>query len=184
MKQYQDHIIFFLAGLCTDLNLIFDIHTGVQGNWGNVPDSNPLHLIPLIHAHRSTRFNLYHGGYPFSRELGMLAKHSRNVWVNMAWMYAISMEASRQSLSEWVDLVPGYRLLGFGSDVRWPELAYGHLAMARSCIADVLAEKVGRDFLSRDAALSLTRMMMRENAVELYGVQTAANDGNGERQTG
>jgi len=147
---------------------MFDIHTGVQGNWGNIPDSDPLLLLPLIHAHKSTRFNLYHAGYPYSREMGMLGKHCPNVWLNMAWMYVITMEGSRQTLSEWIDLVPGYRILGFGSDVRWPELIYGHLVMARACIADVLAEKARRDFLSEEAALDLARMMMHDNAVEFY----------------
>ncbi|MGD9497294.1 MAG: amidohydrolase family protein [Armatimonadota bacterium] len=168
IKQFEDYVIFFLAGLCADTGLIFDIHTGVQGNWGRVPESDPLLLLPLIHAHRSTRFNLYHGGYPYSREMGMLGKHCPNVWLNMAWMYVITMEGSRQSLSEWIDLVPGYRLLGFGSDVGWPELVYAHLLMARSCIADVLAAKVERDFLSREAALDLARMMPHDNAVEFY----------------
>ncbi|MEA3403490.1 MAG: amidohydrolase family protein [Armatimonadota bacterium] len=170
VKQFEDHIIFFLAALCTEMDLIFDIHTGVQGNWGRVPESDPLLLIPLIHAHRSTRFNLYHAGYPYSRQIGMLAKHAPNVWLNMAWTYLVTIEGSRQSLNEWIDLVPGYRLLGFGSDVGWPELICGHLVMARSCIADVLAEKVERDFLSRDAALDLAGMMMHDNPVDFYAL--------------
>ncbi len=171
IKQLEDHIIFFLAGLCAETGLIFDMHTGVQTNWGRIPDSDPLLLLPLIHAHRSVRFNLYHAGYPYSREMGMLGKHCPNVWLNMAWVYVITMEGGRRSLSEWIDLVPGYRLLGFGSDVGWPELIYGHLLMARSCIADVLAEKVQRDFLSRRAAMDLARMMLHDNAVELYGLE-------------
>jgi predicted TIM-barrel fold metal-dependent hydrolase len=170
VKQFEDHIIFFLAGLCSDSALIFDIHTGVQSNWGHIPDSDPLLLLPLIHAHKSTRFNLYHAGYPYSREIGMLGKHCPNVWLNMAWMYVITMEGSRQCLSEWLDLVPGYRILGFGSDVGWPELIYGHLVMARSCLADVLAQKVRRDFLSRQAALDLARMMLHGSPVEFYGL--------------
>jgi hypothetical protein len=80
------------------------------------------------------------------------------------------MEGSRQTLNEWIDLVPGDRLLGFGSDVGWPEFIYGHLVMARSCIADVLATKVERDFLSEEAALSLVHQMLRDNAVALYGL--------------
>jgi predicted TIM-barrel fold metal-dependent hydrolase len=168
VKRFEDHIIFFLAGLCSDTGLVFDIHTGVQGNWGHIPDSDPLLLLPLLHAHRSTRFNLYHAGYPYSREMGMLGKHCPNVWLNMAWMYVITMEGSRQTLSEWIDLVPGHRILGFGSDVRWPELVYGHLLMARSCIADVLADKVSRDFLSRQAARDLARMMLQDSPVEFY----------------
>jgi len=171
IKRFEDHVIFFLAGLCTDAGLIFDIHTGVQGNWGRVPESDPLGLIPLIHAHRRTRFNLYHAGYPYAREIGMLGKHAPNVWLNMAWMYVITMAGSRQLLSEWLDLVPGYRVLGFGSDVRWPELILGHLVMARECLADVLAEKVRRDFLSAEAALELATMLMRDNAVAFYGLR-------------
>ena len=170
VKALQDHLIFFLAGLCTDLNLVFQIHTGVQGNWGHVPDSDPLLLLPLLRAHQRTRFDLFHAGYPYSREIGMLAKHWPNVYLNMAWMYVVSMEGSRRTLSEWMDLVPGHRLLGFGSDVGWPEFIYGHLVMARSCLADVLATKVERDFLSETAALDLVRMMLRDNPRELYGL--------------
>lgn len=170
IKQFEDYVIFLLADLCAQTNMIFDIHTGVQTNWGRVPESDPLLLLPLIHSHRSVRFNLYHAGYPYSREMGMLGKHCPNVWLNMAWMYVISMAGSRQLLSEWIDLVPGYRILGFGSDVNWPELIYSHLLMARSCLADVLEEKVKRDFLSRDAALNLARMLMYDNAVDFYGL--------------
>jgi len=169
-RAFQDHIIYWLAGLAQDLGLVFQIHTGVQSNWGYIPDSDPLHLLPLLRAYPKVRFDLFHAGYPYSRMMGMLGKHYPNVWLNMAWMYVISMEGSRQTLSEWVDLVPGYRLLGFGSDVRLPELIYGHLVMARACVADVLAEKVARDFLSLDAALDLARMMFHDNPVELYGL--------------
>ena len=167
-KRLQDHIIFFLADLAGDLGIVFQIHTGVQGNWGNVPESDPLLLLPLIHSHRTVRFDLFHAGYPYSRQLGMLAKHSPNVWLNMCWMYVVTMEGSRRALAEWIDLVPGYRLLAFGSDVGLPELIYAHLIMARSCLADVLAGKVERDFLSEAAASGLARMMLHDNAVELY----------------
>ena len=173
-KQFEDHIIFFLAEVAAELGQVFQIHTGVQGNWGHIPDSNPLHLLPLIHANRNTRFDLFHAGYPFSREIGMMGKHCPNVWLNMAWMYVITMEGSRQSLSEWIDLVPGDRLLGFGSDVHWPEMVYSHLIMARSCIADVLAAKVERDFLSEEAAVSLIHQMLRDNAMALYGLPSVS----------
>ena len=175
-KQLEDHLIFFLAQVCAELDLVFQIHTGVQGNWGHIPDSDPLHLLPLVHANQSTRFDLFHAGYPYSRELGMLAKHSANVWLNMAWMYVITMAGSRRALSEWIDLVPGDRLLGFGSDVGWPEFIYGHLVMARSCLADVLEEKVAHDFLSEAGAVSLLKQMLCENAVTLYRLSPGAPD--------
>jgi len=167
---FQDHMIDWLASLCRDMELIFQIHTGVQNNWAHIPYSNPLHLCPLLRKYKDVRFDLFHAGYPYSREIGMLGKHYQNVWLNLAWCYAVTMAGSRQSLSEWIDLVPGYRLLGFGSDVFAPELIYGHLLMARSCVADVLAEKVARDFLSLDAALDLARKMFYDNPMALYGL--------------
>ena len=121
-------------------------------------------------AFPKVRFDLFHAEYPYSRMLGMLGKHYPNVWLNMAWMYVISMAASRQVLSEWIDLVPGYRILGFGSDVHFPELIYGHLEMARSCVADVLAIKVGGDFLSEEEVFNLSQKMFRDNGMELYGL--------------
>lgn len=168
VKAFQDHIIYYLADLAGQSNLVFQIHTGVQTTWGNIPESNPLLLIPLILSHPSTRFDLFHAGYPYSREIGMLGKHYPNVWLNMAWMYVITMEGSRQSLSEWIDLVPGDRILGFGSDVHHPEMIYGHLLMARSCIADVLSEKVERDFISEEVAIDLLHKLLRKNPMELY----------------
>ena len=168
----QDHVVDYLAGLAGELGLVFQIHTGVQTNWGHIPDSDPLLLLPLLRRHRSTRFDLFHAGYPYSREIGMLGKHYPNVWLNMAWMYVVTMEGSRQTLKEWLDLVPGDRILGFGSDVGWPEFIHGHLVMARACLADVLAEKVREDFLSEEVAFDLARGLLRGNAMSLYGLGT------------
>lgn len=143
---------------------MFQIHTGLIGNWGNIPDCNPLLLIPLLRAFPNARFYILHAGYPYSRQFGVLGKRFPNVWLNMTWLYVMSMAASRQVLSEWIDLVPGYRILGFGSDVRFPEMIYSHLEMARSCVSDVLADKVQRGYLSTQEALRIARKMFRDLA--------------------
>ena len=168
VKRFQDHLIFYMGEIADEMDLVFQIHTGVQTTWGWVPDSNPIHLLPLIHRFPKVKFDLFHMGYPYVRELGMMGKHCPNVYLNMAWAYVVSMEASRQGLSEWIDLVPGSRILAFGSDVRWPEFIYGHLEMARSCLADVLVEKVRRDYLSASAASDLLHKMLYDNPVALY----------------
>lgn len=171
LKALQDHMIFYLAELVQEMDLVFQIHTGAQTTWSNIPNSNPIHLIPLLKTFPRVRFDLFHAGYPYSREIGMLGKHYPNVWLNMCWMYAISTAASRQILSEWIDLVPGYRLLAFGSDVGFPEMILPHLEMAVACIADVLVEKVARDYMSEDEAFRLAANMLRNNAVSLYRLQ-------------
>jgi hypothetical protein len=49
-------------------------------------------------------------------------------------------------------------------------MVYGHLLMARSCIAQTLAEKVADGILSEEVALDLAQMLLDRNAVELYGI--------------
>ncbi|MEW6355362.1 MAG: amidohydrolase family protein [Planctomycetota bacterium] len=167
-KALQDHIVFFLADAAGQMDLVFQIHTGVQNNWGHIPDSDPLHLLNLLREFPKTRFDIFHAGYPYSREMGMLGKHYPNVWANMCWMYPITMEGSRQTLDEWIDLIPGYRILGFGSDVPYPENVFAHLKMARACITDVLAKKVEQDFITEDIAVRLAKQMLRNNLIALF----------------
>ncbi len=53
----------------------------------------------------------------------------------------------------------------------FPEFVYGHLGMARACLADVLTERVERDFLSEAAVRDLLRQMLLDNAFEVYGLE-------------
>ncbi len=175
VKALQDWGFRQTVAAAGDLNMVVQIHTGVQTNWGHIPDSNPLHLLNVLRDFPGVRFDLFHAGYPYSRELGMLGKHYPNVWLNMCWMYLITTAGSRQILNEWIDLVPQWRLLGFGSDVGTPEFIYGHLVMARECLADVLVEKVRKDYMSEQGARTLARMMLLENPCQLYGIPMPAN---------
>lgn len=169
-KRFEDSVVFWLAEKAGELGLVFQIHCGMQTNWGHVPDSNPLHLCNLLRHARHTKFDLFHAGYPWTIEHGLLGKHYPNAHISMCWMYIISMEGSRRTLDEWIDLVPASRILGFGSDVRFPENVYGHLDMAKRCIADVLEKKVRSDFLSEECAVDLAGKLLRQSALELYGL--------------
>lgn len=171
IKALQDWGFRQTVAAAGDLGMVVQIHTGVQTNWGHIPDSNPLNLLNVLNEFRNVRFDLFHAGYPYAREMGMLGKHYPNVWLNMCWMYLVTTAGSRQLLSEWIDLVPGHRLLGFGSDVVAPEFIYGHLVMARDCLARVLAEKVERDYMTEEGARTLARMMLLENPCKLYGLK-------------
>lgn len=171
LTQLEDFIFWQFCEKCGDHNLVFQIHTGLQGNWSNLPYSDPRKLLNVISTFRKTKFDLFHAGYPFTIELGVMAKHYPNIWANMAWMYIITMEGSRRTLDEWIDLVPGHRIIGFGSDLGWPELVVGHLTMARMCIADVLTKKVMMDMLTEQRAMILVRQMLRDNAIALYSIE-------------
>ncbi|MEM2428834.1 MAG: amidohydrolase, partial [Candidatus Bathyarchaeia archaeon] len=121
---------------------------------------------------RDAKFDLYHAGIPWVRELGVIGKTFPNVWLNLCWCHVISQEMARSALDEWIDLMPITKIIGFGGDYSIPvEKIYGHLVMAKEDIAEVLARRISRGLMKRSEALEIARMWFYENPVELYGLK-------------
>jgi len=116
-RTLQDYLAFCVARKAGQHNLPLQIHTGLQeGNGNAIQNANPAHLTAMITAHPATRFDLFHGGYPFGGELSAMTKMFPNVWLNMAWLHIISPEYPRRFLAGWLDAVPVRKILGFGGD--------------------------------------------------------------------
>ncbi len=60
---------------CGELALPVAVHCGIAWtNWNDFTVDHPRHMIPVILAHRNTRFDLYHAGIPWIRETGIIGK--------------------------------------------------------------------------------------------------------------
>lgn len=167
-RQFEDCMVRWMLDFCREKDLLFQIHTGMQHCFADVSHSNPLHLTPLLQEYRDVQFDIFHAGMPYIHEFGILCKLFPNAYANFAWTYVISPAMARTALSECIDLIPGNRIMAFGSDVKFPELIGSHLDMAFSCVGDVLEEKIRRDYLSEAEAVSLINKMFTANAHELY----------------
>lgn len=170
----NDYLVFELVARAEAVGLPVAIHTGMQGgNRGRVADSNPLHLQALLEEFPRARFDLFHGGNPWVREAGALAKHFPGVHLNMTWLHMISAAQARSALSEWLDMLPNTKIAGFGGDYMAWDKVYGHLTLARSNIARVLAQKVAEGDYSRAEASLVIRRLMFENPKRFYGLEIA-----------
>ncbi len=149
------------------------VHCGlIWTNWADYRERHPRHMLPTALAHRGTRFDLYHAGIPWVREIGVLAKGLPNCWLNMCWCHIISQRMSVSALDEWLDLVPLTKIIGFGGDYSRPvEKIYGHLVMAREDLAEVLAGRVERGTMTYTEAVAAARLMLFDNARELYALK-------------
>jgi predicted TIM-barrel fold metal-dependent hydrolase len=166
LQSYTLHAILQWAQ-AHEMTMIF--HTGLQASGYNyISEANPVLLTNLFMEYRDLHFNLFHSGYPYVRECGVLANYFPNVWADLAWTHFISGAGVRQFLLDWLDLVPSSKILGFGDDLRYPELIAGHLYMARENLAAVLAERVTRGWDTREEALALARRLLRDNAHECF----------------
>ena len=83
--------------------------------------SNPMYLVPLIEKHPGTKFVLFHGGYPWTREIGGLLHNYPNVYADLVWLPLISPTAAVQALHEWIETAVTSEKITWGGDCWTPE---------------------------------------------------------------
>ena len=166
LRDFVAHAIIETAGR---LGMTIIFHCGCRGLWSDYRVANPTNLVPIFMQHPQVRFELYHGGLPWPRETGFIAKGFPNVWLNLCWAHALSQQMARSTLDEWLDLVPASRIIGFGGDeflrVEW---IVGDLIQARENIAAVLAKRVSRGVFTEEHALRVAKMLLFDNSRDLY----------------
>jgi uncharacterized protein len=163
IKAFQDYIFWQLAELSAKYDLPFQIHTGhayIQG-------SNPMNLVDLIQANPRTKFILFHGGFPWVGETGMIALRCPNVWLDSVWMPVLSQTVGKRAYKEWLDMISSNRIM-WGSDMNTIEGTYGTTVFTRQCIYEALAEKVTDKELREEDAARIGRQILRENALAMF----------------
>ncbi|MGD9126792.1 MAG: amidohydrolase family protein [Planctomycetia bacterium] len=163
VKKFQDYIFWQLARLAAKHQIPFQIHTG----HAKIPGSNPMNLVPFISGNRKTTFVLFHGGFPWIEESGMVALKYPNVYLDSVWMPTLSYSMGKQGFREWLEMISSNRIM-WGSDLVNVEGSYGTTKFARQCIYEALAEMVIDDEIREEDALRIGRQILRENALNVY----------------
>lgn len=167
-----DFVLHEMLDAAGEMGLVVAVHCGIiWDNWNNPYSTHPRFMVPVLMAHRHTKFDLYHAAIPWYGDMGVLAKDFPNAYLNMAWCHIVSQQMSVGALDQWIDLVPVNKILGFGGDYAKPvEKVFGHLEMAKEDIAAVLARRVDAGLMNTNEAIELCRMFLHDNAIELYGL--------------
>lgn len=163
IKDFEDFIMWRLVELSAKHGLPFQIHTGQA----RIQGSNPMLLVDMIEANPKTKFILFHGGFPWVGETGVIAMRFRNVWVDSVWLPTLSYTMGKRAFQEWLEVMPSNRIM-WGGDSSSAEGIYGATEFTRRCLAEALAEKVMRHELREEDALKIGRQVMRENALSLF----------------
>jgi uncharacterized protein len=163
-KVVEDFAFHEVIRNAIELDLPVQVHTGILAwNTTFLPHCNPTALNPLFLRYPKCRFVLFHGGYPFADELGILAKTFPNVYLDLCWMPWISQQLTRHYLSLWLELVPVNKFM-WGGDAHRAECVHGHWLIAQEVVCEVLAEKVARGIVTPDSARQIAAGIFRNNA--------------------
>ncbi len=163
VKAFGDHMMFFLADVAARLQVPVQIHTGL----GALSGSRAIGLRELIHANPTTKFDLFHGSYPWCDDVLGLAHNYPNVYLDLCWLPLISTSRAQNFLKEALELVNAGRLV-WGCDTWTSEESLGARCAVHHCILTVLNEMIEEGRLTHEAAFVIARGILRDNAARLY----------------
>ena len=176
-RPLQDYLVHRMIETAGDLDMTVVFHTGIQaGNLNRLDNARPGPLWNLFRRYHHVRFVLLHAALPWVEETGIMAKYFRNVYVDLAWVHAISPEIARRTVRTYVDMVPRNKVLGFGADCRIVEEVFGHLTLARQNLSAALADKIDQGAMDESRALAWARAMLHDNPIEAFKLDVKPMD--------
>jgi predicted TIM-barrel fold metal-dependent hydrolase len=177
-KALQDYIFRFLAAECGRLGMAVHTHTSASaGGYFDIAGDNPLLLEPLLHdpAMRKTNFVLLHGGWPFVGEITAMLENP-NVYLDISEQtFASYPREVSINIRKYLEYEPEKVLYAtdaypFSKEIGWEEAGYIANKTGREALGLALTGMLSDEEISRDRAMELARMVLRENARKLYGL--------------
>ena len=170
-RALSDYMLHRLLERAHDENIPVQFHTGyLAGNWGSLAGTKASLLIPLFDRYGRVRFDIFHGSWPWTSELGAIAKNYPNVYPDLCWAWAMNPEETERTLSEWLDGVPYNKIFAFGADTGLPWCNVGYSMQAREGIARVLEAKIRKGFFAESTAEEVAAAIMLKNGEHFYGL--------------
>lgn len=166
---YQDFMMNRLCQMCVETDAPLQIHTGMQAGIGNtLENTKPTLLNNLFSRYPELHVDLFHGGYPWIEQAGLMAKYFPKVYIDGCWLHHISPSAYRGALTAWIETVPMNKIFAWGGDHALIEHSYGSLLLAKDLIADVLTDLVERNYFDLELALVVAKRILHENGAEFW----------------
>ncbi|MFT5089451.1 MAG: hypothetical protein ACI906_002080 [Candidatus Latescibacterota bacterium] len=159
--------------LAIEYNLPFKIHTGYYAGNDRMPVDRIKsgQLCPLLARYLDCRFVLMHIAYPYSGEVLALAKHYRNVWVDLCWAWSIDPFSSADFVRRFIHTAPVNKLFAFGGDTGWPTSSTAYSIQARRWLNRALQAEVNDGLLSETQAIGVAERLMISNQQNCFDIQ-------------
>lgn len=179
-KALQDYLFRYISRESGRLGMAVHIHSiDGAGSYYKQSGSNPLLLESAFNdpGLRKTNFVIVHGGYPFTRHTASLMSKS-NVYADFsAQTFLLYPRALSEVLRNWLEFYPDKVLFGTDAfaltpEAGWEEGGWLAVATARQALALALTGMMNDGEITRDRAIELARMVMRENAERLYNLKS------------
>lgn len=180
-KELQDFLFRYIASEAGRLGMAVHLHTMAgAGSYFDVAGANPLLLESVLHdpSLRKTNFVMIHGGWPFTREITPLLEKP-NAYLDFSGQ-TLSLPASTvaRAIREWLEFVPEKVMFAtdaypYSTEMDWEESGWIAAETGRRALAIALTGMLDDGEITYPRAVELAKMVLRDNAKKLYGMNTA-----------
>lgn len=169
LKPLQDYLFHYIIQKAIKYCWPVQIHTGLlNGNRGDVANTNPCFLINLFLKYRNCSFDIFHAGFPFTQELITITKQFSNVYFDLCWIQQVSFKLYKDTLGLALETIPANKIFAFGGDNFILECTYGSQKIARRLISEIMYEKVRDGYFSFDEAIKTAQKILYSNPKSVY----------------
>ena len=178
-KKVQDYIFRHIASECGRLGMAVHLHTMAgAGSYFHVAGANPLLLESVLNdpALRKTNFVMIHGGWPFTAEITALLTKP-NAYLDFSGQTLTnSPRAVARAIREWLEFVPEKVMFAtdaypYSPEMDWEESGWMAADTGRQALAMALSGMMDDGEITSARAVDLARMVLRGNAIRLYGFE-------------
>jgi predicted TIM-barrel fold metal-dependent hydrolase len=175
----QDYIFRYIATECGRLGMQVHLHVAHGGGgYFNTSWANPMLLEPLLNdpTLRKTNFVMIHGGWPWTREITPLLTKP-NAYVDYSEQLSFDTPHNvAEALRGWLAYVPEKVLFAtdayaFSAELGWEEAGLVASNASREALGRALTAMMRDGEITRERAVELANMVMRDNARKLYGIK-------------
>lgn len=171
LKPLRDYLLCRALTMSIELGVPFQLHTGF-GDLDIVFDQrNPALLFDLLkdQRFRPATVVLIHC-YPFLDDAAYMTAILPNVYCDLSLTLPFTHSQAAHWLARALTVAPASKVL-YGSDgFGLPEIHWLAARLARRALTQVLEEMMDGGFIGREEALSMARMILADNAREVYGL--------------
>ncbi|MAS37607.1 MAG: hypothetical protein CL610_26665 [Anaerolineaceae bacterium] len=159
--------------LAIEHNLPFKLHTGYYAGNNRMPVERIKsgNLCRLLATYPAARFVLMHIAYPYDPELTAIAKHYRNVYVDMCWAWSIDPYTASDFVRRFLHTVPINKLFVFGGDTSWPSASVAYAKQARRWLTRALQAEIDDGMLNEPQAIQVAQCLMQTNQRDCFDIE-------------
>jgi predicted TIM-barrel fold metal-dependent hydrolase len=169
-KLLHDFLVCWGIEKSIELDVPFQIHTGIGSSSIDARYSNPLHLYEVIRDKKlgKAKIVLVHAGYPYVEEAGFLASSFPNIYVDVSQMMPFIGTGIKDKVLQLLYMSPITKIM-YGSDgYNIPELFWISAIWGKKAISEAFQELVKSEAFDEDYAYKAGSLILSKNAVRLY----------------